>query len=81
MHIHILFIATMFGETYPSIMERMVLMQKRLVWVITYSHYRAHKEPLMLADILLFLQDINLYVIGIFMFNYVTQKLPHIFQN
>ena len=69
------------GNTYPSNLERMVLMQKRLVRVITCSHYRAHTEPLMLANRLLSLQDINLYIIGIFMYNYVTQKLPHIFEN
>ena len=44
-------------------LERMVLMQKRLVRVITCPHYRAHTEPLMLANRLLSLQD-----------NYVTQK-------
>ena len=66
---------------YPSNLERMVLMQKRLVRVITCSHYRAHTEPLMLANRLLSLQDINLYIIGIFMYNYVTQKLPQIFEN
>ena len=69
------------GNTYPSNLERMVLMQKRLVRVITCSHYRAHTEPLMLANRLLSLQDINLYIIGIFMYNYVTQKLPQIFEN
>ena len=45
------------------------------------SYYRAHTEPLMLANRLLSLQDINLYVIGIFIYNYVTQTLPHIFEN
>ena len=56
-------------------------MQKRLVRVITCSPYRAHTEPLMLANRLLSLHDINVYMIGIFMNNYVTQKLPHIFAN
>ena len=31
--------------------------------------------------ILLSLQDIHMYIIGIFVYNYVTQKLPHIFEN
>ena len=69
------------GNTYPSYLERMVLLQKRLVRVITCSHYRAHTEPLVLANILLSLQDMHLYITGIFMNNYVTQKLPHIFEN
>ena len=59
----------------------MVLLQKRLVRVVTCSHYRAHTEPLMLANQLLSINDINVYVVGIFMYNYVTQKLPQIFEN
>ena len=51
------------------------------VRVITGSHYHAHTEPLMLANRLLSSQDINLYVFGIFMYNYATQKLPQIFEN
>ena len=69
------------GNTYPSNLERMVLMQIRLVRVITCSHYSTHTEPLMLANRLFTLQDINLYVIGISMYNYVTRKLTHIFEN
>ena len=49
--------------------------------VVTCSHYRAHTEPLMLANQLLSINDINVYVVGIFMYNYVTQKLPQIFEN
>ena len=59
----------------------MVLLQKRLVRVVTCSQYRAHTEPLMLANQLLFINDINVYVVGIFMYNYVTRKLPQIFEN
>ena len=36
---------------------------------------------LMLANQLLSVRGINLYVVGIFMYNYVTQKLPQIFEN
>ena len=35
----------------------------------------------MLANQLLAIDDINVYVVGIFMYNYVTQKLPQIFEN
>ena len=69
------------GNTYPTNLGRMVLLQKRLVRVVTCSHYRAHTEPLMLANQLLSINDINVYVVGIFMYNYVTQKLPKIFEN
>ena len=69
------------GNTYPPYPERKVLMQKRLVRVITCSHYRAHTEPLMLANRVVSLQYINLYIIGISMNNCVTQKLLHIFES
>ena len=69
------------GDTYPTNLGRMVLLQKRLVRGVTCSHYRAHTEPLMLANQLLSINDINVYVVGIFMYNYVTQKLPQIFEN
>ena len=53
------------GNTYPTNLRRMVLLQKRLVRVVTCSHYRAHTEPLMLANQLLSINDINVYVVGI----------------
>ena len=46
---------------YPTNLGRMVLLQKRLVRVVTCSHYRAHTEPLMLANQLLSINDINVY--------------------
>ena len=48
---------------------------------ITCSHYPAHTEPTMLANRVPSIDDINVYVVGIFMYNYVTKKLPHIFEN
>ena len=68
-------------NTYPTNLGRMVLLQKRLVRVVTCSHYRAHTEPLMLANQLSSINDKNVYVVGNFMYNYVTQKLPQIFEN
>ena len=41
----------------------------------------AHPEPLMLANHLLFIHDINVYEVGIFMYNYVTQRLLQISEN
>ena len=68
-------------QSYPTNLGRMVLLQKRLVRVVTCSHYCAHTETLMLANQLLSINYINVYVVGIFMCNYVTQKLPQIFEN
>ena len=53
------------GNTYSTNLEKVVLTQKRLVRIITCSHYRAHTEPLLLANRLLSIKDINQYVVGI----------------
>ena len=68
------------GNKYPTNLEGMILLQKRLVRGVTCSHYRVNTEPLLLVNRLLSIHDINLYVVGIFMYNYVTQKLPQIFE-
>ena len=67
------------GNTYPSNLEKVVLIQKKLVRIITCSPYRAHTEPLLLANRLLSVKEINMYVNGIFMYNYVNENLPEIF--
>ena len=38
--------------------------------------YRAHTEPLFYANKLLDVCDINLYTIGIFMYQFVNENLP-----
>ena len=41
--------------------------------------YRAHTEPLFYANKLLNVCDINLYTIGIFIYQFVNENLPDIF--
>ena len=67
------------GNNYPSNLEKMKKSQKKLVRIITCSPYRAHTGPLFLANRLLNVNGINDYVIGIFMYNYLHGDTPNVF--
>ena len=49
------------GNTYKTNSESIVRVQTKLVRIITCSPYRAHTEPLMAANNLLSVTDINVY--------------------
>ena len=64
------------GNNYPANVEKLVLVQKKLVRIITNFHFGAHSEPLLYADRLLTISDINEYVVGMFMYRWVNENLP-----
>ena len=53
-------------NTYKTNLESIVRVQKKLVRIITCSPYRAHTEPLMAANNLLSVTDINVYMTCMF---------------
>jgi len=69
------------GNTYPTCLEKLNLMHKRIIRVITCSPYRAHTAPLFYANRILTLKDINVYTACIFVFNYLDGALPNTFDN
>ena len=69
------------GQNYPSCLERISLIQKKLVRIITCSPFRAHTEPLYFANKILNVSDINDYIIGIFMYECLYGNIPDIFRN
>ena len=60
------------GQNYPSCLEIISLIQKKL---------RAHTEPLYFANKILNVSDINVYIIGIFMYECLYGHIPDIFRN
>ena len=56
------------GNTYKTNLKTIVRVQKILVRIITCSWYRAHTEPLMAANNLLSIADINVYMACIFVY-------------
>ena len=67
------------GNNYPSNLKKKRKVSKRLVRTITCSPYRAHTDPLFLANRLFNVNGINDYVIGIFMYNYLLGDTPIVF--
>ena len=58
------------GPTYPTNVEKLYLIKKKLIGIITCAPYRAHTEPLCIAVIIhvMDVTDINAYIIAIFMY-------------
>ena len=69
------------GKNYPTSLEKLYLVQKKVIRIVTCSPYRAHTEPLCIANRILNVADINDYMIGIFMYNYMDGNVPNAFQN
>ena len=69
------------GNNYPTTLAKLKLIQKRLIRIITCSPYRAHTEPLLYAHNLVNVTDINVYIVGIFMYHCLLGDLPDIFDN
>ena len=63
----------------PSRINPLLLLQKRLVRIITNSSYIAHSKPLFFKLNQLTIFDINKLLIATFMFRYHTNCLPDVF--
>ena len=66
---------------YPSCLERIYLIQKKLFRIITCSQFRAHTGPLYFANKILNVYDINDYIIWSFMYECLYGTIPEIFGN
>ena len=67
------------GNTYPTNLNKMIVLQKKLIRIVTCSPYRAHSKPLLVANNVLSVNEINVYIVGIFMYNYCQDHLPNLF--
>ena len=67
------------GCAYESNLHSLVLLQKRIVRIITSSKYRDHSQPLIERLKLLKIGDINKYVLGKFMFRLYNNEVPTMF--
>ena len=69
------------GSTYQTNLNNVVLVQKKLIRIITCSPFRAHTEPLMLANRLMSLSNINMYMTCIFVYQCLNGCVPDIFND
>ena len=67
----------MWGNTYKTILESSVRVQKKLVRMIASSPYRAHTEPLMAANNWLSITVINVYMTCISVYQCLHDNIPN----
>ena len=67
------------GNAYQTNLEKIIIVQKRLLRLIAGSPDRAHTEPLFVANRILTFKEINEFIIGDFMFKSQNGDLPEIF--
>ena len=69
------------GSTYPSNLNRIVLLQKRLIRIVYKASYDAHTKPFFKEVGILPFDKIYLFHLGKFMYQFHCQLLPHNFDN
>ena len=69
------------GGAAAKTLNKLLLLQKRVVRIICSAKYRDHTEPLMEKLGLLHLYDVNLYVNSKFMYNWYHKLLPQVFED
>ena len=69
------------GSTYQTNLNNVVLVQKKLIRIITCSPFSAHTEPLMLAKRLMYFSNINMYMTCIFVYQCLNGCVPDIFND
>ena len=78
---HFTYCNQVWGSNYKTSLEKMFLIQKKMIRIITSSPYRAHTEPLFIANYLLDLYDINDYMVSLFMYKNITPEIPTLFSS
>ena len=52
------------SNTYPTNLKKFTVLQKKLIRIVTCSPYRAHSKPLRVANNVLSVGEINVYIAG-----------------
>ena len=68
-------------NTYQTNLEKLMVVQKKLVRIITGSPYRAHTEPLFYANRILNVYDLNVNIVGVFMYQCLFEPVTDVFDN
>ena len=66
---YILYCNLVWGGTFPTHLEPISILQKRIVRIINGASYNSHTNELFISDRILKLSDIHLFNLGVFMFN------------
>ena len=78
---YFIFCNHVWGNTYQTNLKSLILVQKKLVRIISCAPFKAHTEPLMFAMRLLYVNDINQYMTAIFMYQCLNCITPQVFND
>ena len=67
------------GNTHKSLIDRLLLLQKKSLRIIHNSAFRSHTDPLFVDSRILKINDLHLFHLGQFMYNFYRKTLPHVF--
>ena len=73
---YLVYCISVWGSTYPSNLNRIFLLQKKIIRIISKSAFDAHTEPIFRQLKILKLSDIYRSQIGKFMFSFKKGLLP-----
>ena len=68
------------GNTFRTYTNKLLMLQKKAIWLISKAHFIAHTDPLFKDLKLLNLDNINKYQQNVFMYKYANKQLPSKFQ-
>ena len=69
------------GNANQTLLDRILLLQKKALRIIHNSPARAHTDPIFIENKLLKIRDLYTYQLGQLLFNYNKNSLPHIFND
>jgi len=65
----------------PNQAETIFTIQKKLVWIMTFSNYQNKSRPLFQSLKILDKYELNINLIALFMYSYFSNNLPKYFNN
>ena len=81
MYPYLVYRVSVWESTYPSNLKRILLLQKKVVRIISGSAFDAHTEPIFKQLKILKLCDIFRFQVGKIMFLFKKRRLPIAFNN
>ena len=69
------------GSDFPTNLDKLLKLQKRVIRIITSSSYRCSAEPLFRQNNILNIYALNKVQVASFMYRHVHKQLPCVFNN
>ena len=69
------------GNTHQTLLDKLLLLQKKALRVVFNLHARAHTDILFFENNILKIKDLHSFQLGQFMYNLNTNSLPKIFND